>query len=109
MEPIQIALIVSVLFNLWCFKETKLLQQVIKNRTERHNQQIECFKQELSAFTQKGNVKSLGYVNVYKQANGKHRISSIPQTRQYIRSNRKIDSVNEFIGTSEVFISTPEK
>lgn len=109
MEPIQVALVVSVIFNLWCFKEIKLLQQTIKNKTERHNQQIECYKQELSSFTPRSNVKSLGYVNVYKQSNSKHRISSIPQTKQYIRSNRKIDSVNKFIGTSEVFISTPEK
>lgn len=109
MEPIQIALVVSLLFNMWCFNEIKLLQTALKNKTERHNQQIECFNQELSAFTQKGNVKSLGFVNVYKQGNGKHRISSIPQTKQYIRSNRKIYSVNEYIGTSEVFISKPEK
>lgn len=109
MEPIAIALVVSVMFNLWCFKEAKLLQTALKNKTERHNQEIECFRQELSAFTQKGNVKSLGYVNVYKQGNGKHRISSIPQTKQYIRSNRKMYSVNEYIGTAEVFISTPEK
>jgi hypothetical protein len=101
MEPIAIALIVSVLFNLYCFKEVKLLQTALRNKTERHNQEIGCYKQEL--------VKSLGYVNVYKQSNGKHRISSIPQTRQYIRSNRKMDSVNKFIGTAEVFISTPEK
>lgn len=109
MEPVAIALIVSVLFNLWCFNETKLLQTALKNKTERHNQEIECFKQELSAFTQKGNLKSLGYVNVYKQGNGKHRISCIPQSKHYIRSSRKRDAVNTFIGTSEVFISKPEK
>lgn len=109
MEPIAVALIVSVFFNLWCFGEIKLLQTALRTKTARHNQEIECFKQELSAFTQKGNVKSLGYINVYKQGNGKHRISSIPQTKQYIRANRKTDSVNEFIGTAEVFISKPEK
>ena len=109
MEPIQIALIVSVLFNLWCFKEIKLLQRVIKNKTERHNQQIECYKQELSSFISKGNVKSLGYVNVYEQPNGRTRITPLPKDKLTTKQYRCKNPINKLLGTSEVFISKPEK
>lgn len=108
MEPIVIALIVSVLFNLWCFNEIKLLQTALKNKTERHNQEIECFKQELSAFTQKGNVKSLGYINVYKKPNGNHILTAIPRGKKETINNRCAYPKNTLLGTSEVFISKPE-
>lgn len=107
MEPIAIALVVSVMFNWWCFREAKTLQKDLHLVTEQNT--ILQINKDVKEIKDTPKLKSLGFVNVYKQGNGKHRISSIPQTKQYIRSNRKIDSVNEYIGTSEVFISTPEK
>lgn len=101
MEPIVIALIVSVMFNFYCFKEIKALTQDLNV--------IRSMNEEIKWVDDKSKLKSLGYINVYKQSNGKHRISSIPQTKQYTRTNRKRDAVNTFIGTSEVFISKPEK
>ena len=101
MEPIAIALLVSVAFNLYCFKEIKALTQDLNV--------IRSMNEEIKWVDDTSKLRSLGYVNVYKQPNGKHRISAVPQTKEYIIENRSRTPINKLIGTSEVFISKPEK
>ena len=101
MEPIAIALIVSVIFNIYCANLVKTLQKDLDV--------IGSMNEEIKWVDDTSKLKSLGYVNVYTQYNGKHRISSVPQSKKYIQSSRKKHTVNIFNGTSEVFISKPEK
>lgn len=102
MEPIAIALFVSVLFNLWCFNEIKIYMKDNKD-----------LKSLLSTSVPKNpkqsKTESLGFVNVYLKPNGNHIISSIPRSKWEIKRKRSQHPINMLLGTSEVFITKPEK
>lgn len=107
MEPIAIALIVSVMFNLWCFKEIKTLTKDLYLVTEQNT--ILQISKDVNQIKNIPKLESLGYVNVYKKTNGNHILAAISRSKQETINNRYVYSKNTLLGTSEVFISTPEK
>jgi hypothetical protein len=102
MEPIAIALVISVLFNLYCFNKIKTYIKETKDLEDKLSNSVPCdYKQP--------KVESLGFVNVYIKPNGNHIISSIPRSKWEIKRKRSQHPINMLLGTSEVFITKPEK
>jgi hypothetical protein len=109
MEPIAIALIVSVLFNWYCFKEIKSLNYEL-NHVKEQNIMYTINTDIISLPKQpKLKTESLGFVNVYIKPNGNYIISSIPRSKWEIKRKRSQHPINMLLGTSEVFITKPEK
>lgn len=107
MEPIAIALIVSVLFNLYCFNEIKALNYEMNHVKEQNY--IHTINEDVSRLPKQPKIESLGFVNVYIKLNGNHIISSIPRSKWEIKRKRSQHPINTLLGTSEVFITKPEK
>lgn len=107
MEPIVIALVVSVLFNLYCFKEIKALNYELNYVKEQNI--MYTINEDVSRLPKQPKIESLGYVNVYIKPNGNHIISAIPHSKYEAKRKRAKYPINTLLGTSEVFITKPEK
>jgi len=107
MEPIAIALVVSVLFNLYCFKEIKALNYELNHVKEQNR--IYTINEDINRLFKQAKPKSLGFVYAYEYPNQKYMVSNFPQTKKVINKHKSTFGNDGFIGIAEVILVKPEK